>query len=50
MDKKYTGKVLLWLQFAFFNDFVSAKFLDFWGFLKFRDLTAKSEIGKVRVF
>ena len=41
MDKKYTGKVLLWLQFTFFNKI----FWDFWGFLKFRDLVAKSEIG-----
>ena len=46
MDKKYTGKVLLWLQFAFFNEEKKIQiFWDFWGFLKFRDLVAKSEIG-----
>ncbi len=48
MDKKYTGKVLLWLQFSFFDKikiFIFAKIWDFWGFLKFRGLVAESEIG-----
>ena len=48
MDKKYTEKVLLWLQFAFFNKIKKEnlqKFWDFWGFLKFSALVAKSEIG-----
>ena len=47
IDKKYSRKVLLWLQFAFFREknIFLQKFWDFWGFLKFRDLVAKSEIG-----
>ena len=47
MDKKYTGKVLLWLQFSFFDKikiFIFAKIWDFWGFLNFSGLVAKSEI------
>ena len=49
MDKKYTGEVLIWLKFAFFNKnkiFILLKFGDFLGFLKFSSLVAKSEIGK----
>ena len=48
MDKKCTEKVLLQLQIAFFDKikiFIFAKIWDFWGFLKFSGLVAKSEIG-----
>ena len=36
MDKKYTGKVLLWLQFAFFNE--EKKNANFLGFLRFSQI------------
>ena len=48
MDNKNTEEVLLCLQLAFFNKIKKKnlqKIWDFWGFLKFSALVAKSDIG-----
>ena len=47
MDKKYTEKVILWLQFASSNKIKKKKkFKNFGIFLKFSNLVEKSDIGK----